>query len=211
MRRSPVVFGSNSVPAAGAWRAASSATVQMAVKLVRTARGRAPMAVGPAACPVRWALRAHANAGMVLAVLYPVLPALSKRFRKRLHNACRRPRTRFRERIVPRGHGVPTLRLRPTTSRTFAGCTPHPTTRPCKPPGLKKRALRPALYYCLLAAIWAATSAAKSSTFFSMPSPTTYMVKPLTVVLAAFSICSIDCLSFFTNAWFSSDTSFRYF
>ena len=32
-----------------------------------------------------------------------------------------------------------------------------------------------------------------------------------TVALAALSICSIVCLSFFTNGWFSSDTSFRYF
>ncbi len=44
-----------------------------------------------------------------------------------------------------------------------------------------------------------------------MPSPTTYSVKPLTVVLAALSICSTVCLSFFTNGWFSSETSFRYF
>jgi hypothetical protein len=44
-----------------------------------------------------------------------------------------------------------------------------------------------------------------------MPSPTTYIVNAFTVVLFAFSICSIDCLSFLTNAWFSSDTSFRYF
>lgn len=38
--------------------------------------------------------------------------------------------------------------------------------------------------YCALlaAATWAATSAAKSSCFFSMPSPTTYRVKPLAVV-----------------------------
>ena len=53
----------------------------------------------------------------------------------------------------------------------------------------------------LAAATCAATSAAKSSTFFSMPSPTTYSVKPLTLVLAALSICSTVCLSFFTNGW----------
>ncbi len=38
----------------------------------------------------------------------------------------------------------------------------------------------------LAAATWAATSAAKSSTFFSMPSPTMYIVKPLTWVPVAF-------------------------
>src|SRR5205085_5823325 len=43
--------------------------------------------------------------------------------------------------------------------------------RPVVKTGLAARSL----YYCLAAAIWAATSAAKSSTFFSMPSPTTYI------------------------------------
>ena len=42
----------------------------------------------------------------------------------------------------------------------------------------------PCAHAPLAAATWAATSAAKSSTFFSMPSPTTYSVKPLTLVLA---------------------------
>ncbi|MNN41899.1 hypothetical protein D3C81_1560460 [compost metagenome] len=31
------------------------------------------------------------------------------------------------------------------------------------------------------------------------------------MVLAAFSICSTVCLSFFTNGWLNSETSFRYF
>jgi hypothetical protein len=53
---------------------------------------------------------------------------------------------------------------------------------------------------CLAAAICAATSSAKFSDFFSMPSPTTYIVKPCTVVLAALSIWATVCLSFFTNA-----------
>ncbi len=44
-----------------------------------------------------------------------------------------------------------------------------------------------------------------------MPSPTTKSANFCTVVPAAFSICSIVCLSFFTNGWFKSDTSFRYF
>src|ERR1700761_790106 len=44
-----------------------------------------------------------------------------------------------------------------------------------------------------------------------MPSPTTNSANFCTLVPAAFSICSIVCLSFFTNGWFSSDTSFRYF
>jgi hypothetical protein len=43
---------------------------------------------------------------------------------------------------------------------------------------------------CLADATCAATSAAKSSTFFSIPSPTTYSVNAFTVVLAALSICS---------------------
>ena len=50
------------------------------------------------------------------------------------------------------------------------------------------------------AATVAATSAAKSSTFFSMPSPTTNKVKDLSVVFEAFSICSTVSLSFLTNA-----------
>ncbi|MNY83363.1 hypothetical protein D3C86_2260810 [compost metagenome] len=61
------------------------------------------------------------------------------------------------------------------------------------------------------AAICAATSAAKSSTFFSMPSPTTYIVNAFTNALLAFSMASMVCLSFLTKAWFSRDTSFRNF
>src|SRR5690606_34814550 len=63
------------------------------------------------------------------------------------------------------------------------------------------------------AATWAATSAAKSSAFFSMPSPTTYRVKPLIVVLTDFRYWPTVCLpsAALTNTWSSSDTSLRYF
>ena len=44
-----------------------------------------------------------------------------------------------------------------------------------------------------------------------MPSPTTYRVKPFTVVAFSLSICSTVCLSFLTNAWLSSETSLRNF
>src|SRR3989344_4622026 len=46
-----------------------------------------------------------------------------------------------------------------------------------------------------------------------MPSPTTYRVKPFTLVLAALSIWATVCLpsAAFTKTWSASETSLRYF
>src|SRR5690606_38078864 len=61
------------------------------------------------------------------------------------------------------------------------------------------------------AAAWAATSAAKSSSFFSMPSPTTYRPNCCTLEPLDFSTCSADCLSSLTKGCDSKVTSFRNF
>src|SRR3546814_3302745 len=57
----------------------------------------------------------------------------------------------------------------------------------------------------------AATSAAKSSDFFSMPSPTTYSANWLIEALCSWSIWATDCLSFLTNGCDKSVTSLRNF
>ena len=72
----------------------------------------------------------------------------------------------------------------------------------------------PSYFWAAAAAAWAATSAAKSVTFFSMPSPTMYRVKPATEAPLAFSSwATMVCLpsSALTKTWPSRVTSFRNF
>jgi hypothetical protein len=75
-------------------------------------------------------------------------------------------------------------RWRPTECGAGAGDDQPAGTQPGRPAGQpigQSGGQAP-----LAAATWAATSAAKSSTFFSMPSPTMYSVKPLTWVWVDF-------------------------